>query len=95
MAAAPSDLQTPAQILAALGLSDVNSGAWAGGALDTSGGALVASENPATGETIASVQLANLEHYEAIVARAQAGFERWRMLPAPKRGEVVRVFSVC
>ena len=90
MAAAPSDLQTPAQILASLGLTEINSGAWAGGALDTSGGALVASENPATGETIASVQLANLEHYEAIVAKAQAGFERWRQVPAPKRGEIVR-----
>jgi aldehyde dehydrogenase (NAD+) len=77
-------------LLSRLGLSEINSGAWAGGALDTSGGELVASENPTTGETIASVALASPEHYEQVVAAAQDAFLRWRMLPAPKRGEIVR-----
>ena len=77
-------------LLKRLGLSDINSGAWAGGELDTSGGELVASENPTTGETIASVSLASPEHYEQVVEAAQDTFLRWRMLPAPKRGEIVR-----
>lgn len=85
-----TDLSTPAAILASLGLESVNSGAWAGGALDTSGGELVASENPATGEALASVQLCDLGHYEQVVSKAQEAWLRWRELPAPKRGEIVR-----
>jgi aldehyde dehydrogenase (NAD+) len=77
-------------LLERLGLSDINSGAWAGGALDTSGGDIVASENPTTGETIASVALASPEHYEQVVKAAEDAFLKWRMLPAPKRGEIVR-----
>jgi aldehyde dehydrogenase (NAD+) len=77
-------------LLAALGLSEVNSGAWAGAALDTSGGALCWSENPTTGENIGAVSLAGRDHYEAVVAEAQRVYQGWRMLPAPKRGEIIR-----
>ena len=77
------------EILARLGLQSVNSGAWAGDALDVSGDT-VASENPTTGEILAHVTLAGREHYEQVVAAAQSTFLRWRMLPAPKRGEIVR-----
>src|ERR1700732_3297485 len=48
------------------------------------------SYNPATGAEIGRVQLASSEDYEVIVLRAQSTFERWRMLPAPQRGEIVR-----
>ncbi len=77
-------------ILDRLGLQAVNSGAWAGAALDTSGGAVVASDNPTTGEPIASVTLATVEHYDQVVRAAESAYRRWRMLPAPKRGEIVR-----
>ena len=76
-------------ILARLGLSEVNSGAWAGAALETSGG-LVASHNPTTGEVLASVKMATKAEYEQVVQAAADVFPRWRMLPAPKRGEIVR-----
>ena len=82
-----SDIQG---ILDRLGLSAVNPGAWAGAELDTSAGEQVASTNPATGETIASVSLADVRHYEQVVGAAQEAFDGWRMLPAPKRGEIVR-----
>ena len=39
---------------------------------------------------IGRVQLASLEEYEAMVNQAQEAFKAWRMLPAPKRGEIVR-----
>ena len=77
-------------ILARLGLSELNSGAWAGAALDTSGGERVVSTNPSTGEAIASVSLGGRAHYEQVVAAAASTFQRWRALPAPKRGEIVR-----
>ncbi len=81
---------TPSAVLAQLGLEAVNSGAWSSGALDTSGGALVSSEDPSTGETLAQVQLAGLSHYETVITEAQRVFLEWRMLPAPARGDLVR-----
>jgi L-aminoadipate-semialdehyde dehydrogenase len=50
----------------------------------------VVSYNPATGVELGRVPLASAEDYEAVVSRAQLTFERWRMLPAPQRGEIVR-----
>jgi aldehyde dehydrogenase (NAD+) len=50
----------------------------------------VVSYNPATGAELCRVPLASVEDYEAVVAHAQQAFERWRMLPAPHRGEIVR-----
>ncbi|SLM29332.1 Aldehyde dehydrogenase family 7 member A1 [Desulfamplus magnetovallimortis] len=46
--------------------------------------------SPADGKHIASVWLASKEDYENIVLKAYAAFKEWRMVPAPKRGEVVR-----
>jgi aldehyde dehydrogenase (NAD+) len=75
--------------LTRLGIEPVNSGAWAPGARETTG-RLVGKSDPATGEHIASVRLADLDDYEAVVSEAQRAFAEWRMLPAPKRGELVR-----
>jgi aldehyde dehydrogenase (NAD+) len=77
-------------VLSRLGVEEVNSGAWAGSALPAGDGELVTSYNPATGEAIGSVRLAGLAEYEQVVAKAQEAFERWRMVPAPQRGEIVR-----
>ncbi|MEL6347286.1 MAG: aldehyde dehydrogenase family protein [Myxococcota bacterium] len=72
-----------------LGIAPINSGAWAGGALAVSGEAFP-SQNPTTGETIAAVSLASRADYDRVVEKAAAVFQEWRMLPAPKRGEIVR-----
>lgn len=48
------------------------------------------SYNPATGEPIAAVRKQTNEEYNAQVARSVEVFKQWRMLPAPKRGEIVR-----
>ena len=77
------------QILRALGLEDVNPGAFAAGWLDT-GGDLLTSYDPTTGEAIASVRQATLEDYEIVVGNAVEVFKEWRMLPAPVRGEYIR-----
>ena len=50
----------------------------------------IISYNPATGEPIAAVRRQSTEEYNDQVARSQAVFKEWRMLPAPKRGEIVR-----
>jgi aldehyde dehydrogenase (NAD+) len=50
----------------------------------------IISYNPSTGERLGSAPLSTVDDYEKIVDRAHRTFERWRMVPAPKRGEMVR-----
>lgn len=51
---------------------------------------IVVSRSPATGKPIAAVKLHTADDYEQITQRAVTAFDRWRRVPAPKRGEVVR-----
>jgi len=76
-------------VLKELGIDPVHSGAYAGRWLKTSGPELV-STNPATGEVLGRVKQASAKEYEACVAAAQDAFSRWRSVPAPRRGEIVR-----
>jgi len=75
--------------LSRLGIEPENSGAWTPRPQPTSGRS-VPSTDPATGETIASIRLASVADYEACVAEAQRSFAKWRVVPAPKRGDIVR-----
>jgi len=50
----------------------------------------IESINPATGELIANVKSASLDDYAKIITYAQTSFLRWRQIPAPKRGEIIR-----
>ncbi|TVQ53025.1 MAG: aldehyde dehydrogenase family protein [Phycisphaerales bacterium] len=52
--------------------------------------AYVTTECPATGEPIAAVKLNTEREYHETVDRAMRVQREWRMLPAPKRGEIVR-----
>ena len=79
------------EILKSLGLADENSGAWAGGRELAGRGTKIDSFNPATGERIASVRAASPEEYDEIVAAAHEAFHLWRAMPAPHRGEAVRL----
>ena len=82
--------QAVPEILEKLHIEPVNSGACHGDWIaDPSGGELV-SVSPATGEPLAKIRMAGLEDYAAVMARATETFLEWRMLPAPKRGEIVR-----
>ncbi len=82
-------IRTAGALLDRLGLRSDNSGAATGVWLDTHGPEL-ASINPATGEPIARVRQATAEDYDRVASEAAAAFAGWRMMPAPKRGEVVR-----
>lgn len=54
----------------------------------------IVSENPSAGEAIASVRLADRIALDAAVASASQRFRTWRMAPAPKRGEIVRLIGL-
>ena len=79
-------------ILDALEIDESNSGACTGpdGWIAKPGGPKIASTDPTTGETIASVVQAGADDYEHVMAHAEEAFQTWRMIPAPARGEVVR-----
>ena len=79
-------------VLARLGIRDTNPGAGTGRWIDTQGADLV-SYNPTTGEAIAKVRQSTRADYDAVMQIAQAAFERWRVVPAPRRGEVVRALG--
>ena len=79
-----------ADVLESLALEPVNSGACDGTWIENPSGGELASTNPADGSVIARVQMAGAEDYDRIVRAASEGFESWRMVPAPKRGEIVR-----
>ncbi|HVN02985.1 MAG TPA: aldehyde dehydrogenase family protein [Bryobacteraceae bacterium] len=84
---------TANEVLERLEIEPVNSGACWGEWIPNPSGGELASLNPSDGSVIARVRMAGRADYEAIAARAAEAFREWRMLPAPKRGEIVREFG--
>src|SRR4029079_13979591 len=81
--------------LKALGIQAVNSGGSTGKHWwsDHTAGSLLQSRNPATGEAIAAVRSCAAQDYDHIVAQVRESFTTWRTVPAPKRGELVRLIG--
>jgi aldehyde dehydrogenase (NAD+) len=80
------------QVLRALGLGDVNPAACAGSAeawTPAHDAATFDAVNPATGELTARVVASTEADFERIAAASVAAQRRWRMVPAPVRGELV------
>lgn len=48
------------------------------------------SHSPVDGKHIASTSMASREDYDKVMEVALRAFESWRLVPAPKRGEIVR-----
>ena len=77
-------------ILERLGIEPENPGACAREWLPCEGAFSIVSLSPADDAELGRVRLASDAEYDAVVAQALAVFARWRMFPAPKRGEIVR-----
>jgi len=73
-----------------LGIGAVNSGVSTGEGREIAGGARIQSINPATGELLPAVRGASLADYERVVQKAAEAFLKWRLVPPPRRGEIVR-----
>src|SRR5262245_16279986 len=88
-------MTTIQQALKSLGLSENNVGAWSadGGWSSDTTGALIESYNPATEEIIGYVQAATPSDYERIIESSRDVFRSWRKVPAPKRGEIIRLIG--
>jgi aldehyde dehydrogenase (NAD+) len=80
-------------VITALGLADNASGTYLGHGewSSTRDAGVIEPVNPSTGEVLARVQAASEADYETIVERAQAAFQVWRNIPAPRRGEAIRL----
>lgn len=78
-----------------LGIQAVNSGGSTGAGWWSGQGdrPILQSINPATGETLAGVSPCSQEDYERILKDSVEAFRTWRTVPAPKRGEVVRLIG--
>ena len=75
--------------LAALGLEERNAAGYGAGSWLTAGRSFT-SHNPANGRPIAQVGACSIEQYEAVVGAARAACAAWQVVPAPRRGELVR-----
>ncbi len=83
------------ETLAALRVKALNSGTWCGalGWSEDAGGTLIDSMNPSTGRRLAQTRGATARDYENVVTAAAAAAKAWRRVPAPKRGEIVRLLG--
>ncbi len=73
-----------------LGIAAVNPGACGRDWIPDTAGDLLPSFNPSTGEPIARVRLAMEDDCGEVVWNALQVFEKWRLCPAPRRGQIVR-----
>jgi len=73
---------THAAVLAAAGLT-----------LDELSGGTLAVPSPIDGAEVARIAETDPADMPAVIARAQAAFAAWRRVPAPRRGELVRLFG--
>jgi alpha-ketoglutaric semialdehyde dehydrogenase len=65
----------------------------AGEWLDAASGETFESTSPANGEPIGTFPLSGEEDVASAVAAAKAAFEEWRLVPAPRRGEILFRFG--
>jgi len=85
-----------AKILAAFGMTPgaALSGVASGGRFAPEPrGAVLETFDPTTGVVLARVRTAAPDDYTAAAKAARAAFERWRLVPAPRRGEFVRLLG--
>jgi aldehyde dehydrogenase (NAD+) len=74
----------------------VQSGTWSGekGWLASQGSSqVIVSINPSTGEALGRVHGAGTDELDQLITTSRTAFERWRSVPAPQRGEVIRLIG--
>ena len=61
--------------------------------VDAASGETFESTSPADGELIGTFPRSGADDVDRAVAAAKAAFEDWRLVPAPKRGEILFRFA--
>lgn len=57
------------------------------------GGEIIESYSPVDGELIGTITSTTKEDYEKTIKKATEAFKEWRKVPAPERGQIVRLFN--
>ncbi len=80
-------------ILNSLGLAAENPGTYLGNGewSKTRDAGVLESVNPATGDVIGRVFASSEADYDTLMERAAESFKTWRNVPAPRRGEAIRL----
>lgn len=76
--------------LSKLNIKKNNHGASTGIKWISAKGGKIESFSPVDGKLIGTVNSIDKESYTAVIQKAQEAFLRWRLWPAPKRGDIVR-----
>ncbi len=76
--------------LKTLRVESINQGISTGTQWIKSNGEKIDSFSPVDGKKIGSVIAADKATYETVIKKAEEAFKTWRLMPAPKRGEIVR-----
>ena len=84
-----------AELLYRLDLGPFNAGAWSGshGWAEGNVRELIDVRNPASGERLAQVRAATPEDFERVLNSAVTAAALWREVPAPQRGDLVRMLG--
>lgn len=77
-------------LLKALNIEKVNAGVSTGNKWMKSKGETIKSYSPVDGKLIAGIHATDQASYNKVVQTAEKAFKEWRLVPAPKRGEIVR-----
>ena len=75
-----------------LGIEKINEGTSTGNSW-FSNSEYISSYSPIDGQLIGKVSVTTPTDYEKVIQSAEAAFKVWREMPAPKRGEIVRLFG--
>ena len=78
------------EVIQNLGIQAENKGASTGAVWFNTTGAAIDSYSPVDGKLIAKINQGTADDYEKIMQTASAAYLKWRKIPAPLRGEVVR-----
>ena len=77
-------------ILRKFDLLEENPGAGTGTTWLECGGEMLESVSPVDGQIIGRIRQASGADYDKVAAKAREAFKEWCMIPAPKRGDIVR-----
>src|SRR5271154_6708398 len=78
------------EALKTLGIKKSNLGVSTGKKWWRSTGAVLQSHSPVDGKLIGTVRSADEKTFQKVVEQSHQAFKKWRLVPAPVRGEVVR-----
>ena len=80
-------------ILSGLNIESLTNGTAIGSNWLSGGGENIDSFSPVDGKKIGSISSTSKKQYEEVLQSSLDAFSSWRMVPAPKRGEIVRQFG--